>query len=175
VLFQERKVAREVHVTDGGHRYLELRVEVEQKVERRRFQTRFLFLGRRSIWLVGYWEANHRDSHAYSPYESHAAASDGGRLWRLGAGRGPGESWVLITVWRLMLSSFAAASSSSSMDTVKSMLTRWMGFIILPELAKKRETSLPLSAKRAMVWAEGCFFLVCVFFTEFSFCWSRFP
>src|SRR5580700_964359 len=59
VLFQERKVAREVHVTDGGHRYLELRVEVEQKVERRRFQTRFLFLGRRSIWLVGYWEANH--------------------------------------------------------------------------------------------------------------------
>jgi hypothetical protein len=27
VLFQGRKVAREVHVTDGGHRYLELRAK----------------------------------------------------------------------------------------------------------------------------------------------------
>jgi hypothetical protein len=50
------------------------------------------------------------------------------------------EAWrimVLITAWRLMLSSFAVASSSSSMDAVKSTLTRWMGFIILPELVKK--------------------------------------
>jgi hypothetical protein len=56
----------------------------------------------------------------------------------------------LITAWRLMFSSLAAASSSSSMDAVKSTLTRWMGFIILPELVKKWETSLPLSARRAI-------------------------
>jgi hypothetical protein len=49
---------------------------------------------------------------------------------------------------------------------VKSTLTRWMGFIILSELVKKWETSLPLSAKRTMAWAERCFFLVRVFFIE---------
>jgi len=32
-------------------------------------------------------------------------------------------------------------------------LTRWMGFCILPELVKKRETSLPLSAWREMLSA----------------------
>src|SRR5271167_363390 len=41
-----------------------------------------------------------------------------------------------------------------------------MGLIILPELVKKRETSLPLSAKRAMVSAETGFFLERVFFIE---------
>jgi hypothetical protein len=58
---------------------------------------------------------------------------------------------ALIKPWRRMLSSLAAASSSSSMAAVKSTLTRWMGFCILPELVKKRETSLPLSAWREML------------------------
>jgi len=80
-----------------------------------------------------------------------------------------------MTAWRLMLSSLAAFSSSSSMDAVKSTLTRWMGFIILPELEKKRETSLPRSAMRAMASAESIFFLGCVFFIEFPFCRSGFP
>jgi hypothetical protein len=48
----------------------------------------------------------------------------------------------------------------------KSTLTRWMGFIILPELVKKRETSLPLFARRAMASAEMGFFLERVFFME---------
>lgn len=82
---------------------------------------------------------------------------------------------VLIMAWRLMLSSLAAASSSSSMAAVKSTLTRWMGFIILPLLVKKPETSLPLSAKRATVSAETGFFLGRVFFIEFLFFLGRFP
>ena len=61
------------------------------------------------------------------------------------------------------------------MAAVKSTLTRWMGFIILPELVKKRETSSPLSAWRAMVSAETCLFLECVFFIEFLFFLGRFP
>jgi hypothetical protein len=36
----------------------------------------------------------------------------------------------------------------------------------LPELVKKRETSLPLSARRAMLSAEMGFFLERVFFME---------
>ena len=59
-----------------------------------------------------------------------------------------------MTACLLILSSLAALSSSSSIDAVKSTFTRWMGFIILPELLKNRETSLPLSAIRAMVSAE---------------------
>ena len=49
---------------------------------------------------------------------------------------------------------------------LKSTLTRWMGFIILPELVKKREMSLPLSAWRAMVSAGMVFFVERVFFIE---------
>ena len=61
----------------------------------------------------------------------------------------------------------AAFSSSSSMAAVKSTLTRWMGFIILPEFEKKREMSLPRSAMRAMVSAVRGFCRGCVFFIEF--------
>src|SRR5258707_8557145 len=80
-----------------------------------------------------------------------------------------------MTAWRLMLSSLAAFSSSSSMAAVKSTFTRWMGFLIFPELEKKRETSLPRSAMRAMVSAESGFFLECVFFIEFPVCGSGLP
>jgi hypothetical protein len=45
-------------------------------------------------------------------------------------------------------------------------LARWMGFLILPELVKKRETGLPLSARREMDSAEMGFFLERVFFME---------
>src|SRR5215470_6140772 len=55
-----------------------------------------------------------------------------------------------MTAWRLMLSSFAAESSSLNMAAVKSTFTRCTGGIIFPELVKKRETSLPPSASRAM-------------------------
>src|SRR5580698_6071468 len=65
-----------------------------------------------------------------------------------------------------MLSSLAAASSSSSMEEVKSTLTRWMGFIILPWLVKKREIDLPFSVMRAMTSAGISFFLERVFFIE---------
>jgi len=82
---------------------------------------------------------------------------------------------VLMTAWRLMLSSLAAISSSSSMEAVKSTLTRWMGFIIFPELVKKWDTSLPLSAMRAMASTDKGFLLERVFFIELPFCRSRFP
>ena len=74
-----------------------------------------------------------------------------------------------MTAWRLTLSSFAALSSSSSMEAVKSIFTRWMGFLICPELVKKLETSLPRSAMRAMDSADVAFFLRVVVFIEFSF------
>ena len=62
------------------------------------------------------------------------------------------------------------------MAAVKSTLTRWMGFIILPELVKKRETSSPLSASGGRWFAaETCLFLECVFFIEFLFFLGRFP
>src|SRR5271168_5437968 len=82
---------------------------------------------------------------------------------------------VLMTACRLMLSSLAAFSNSSSMAAVKSTLTRWMGFIILPELEKKRDTSLPRSAMRAIASAETGFFLGCVLFMESPFRRSGFP
>jgi len=69
-----------------------------------------------------------------------------------------------MTAWRLTLSSFAALSSSSSMEAVKSIFTRWMGFLIWPELVKKLETSLPRSAFRAMDSADMFFFLRVVVF-----------
>jgi len=79
-----------------------------------------------------------------------------------------------MTACLLILSSLAALSSSSSIAAVKSTFTRWTGFLIRPELVKKRETSLPLSAIRAMVSAEAGFLLRNVFFIEFPFCWGRF-
>ncbi len=80
-----------------------------------------------------------------------------------------------MTACLLILSSLAALSSSSSIAAVKSTFTRWMGFIIRPELVKNRETSLPLFAIRAMVSAEAGFFVRNVFFIEFPFCRGRFP
>jgi hypothetical protein len=80
-----------------------------------------------------------------------------------------------MTAWRLTLSSFAALSSSSSMEAVKSIFTRWMGFLIWPELVKKLETSLPRSAIRAMDSADMFFFLPVVVFIEFSFFPGRLP
>src|SRR5260370_18721260 len=82
---------------------------------------------------------------------------------------------VLMTAWRLTFSSFAALSSSSSMEAVKSIFTRWMGFLIRPELVKKLETSLPQSAIRAMDSADVAFFLRIVVFIEFSFFPGRLP
>ncbi len=74
-----------------------------------------------------------------------------------------------MTACLLILSSLAALSSSSSMDAVKSTFTRWMGFIIRPELVKNRETSRPLSAIRAMLSADAGFFLRRMLLIEFSF------
>ncbi len=74
-----------------------------------------------------------------------------------------------MTACLLILSSLAALSNSSSMDAVKSTLTRWMGFIIRPELVKNRETSRPLSAIRAMLSADAGFFLPRMVVIEFSF------
>src|SRR6266478_9431888 len=85
-------------------------------------------------------------------------------LWRWSS---PWRTKVLITACLLTLRSLAALSSSSSMEAVKSTLTRWMGFLISPELVKKRETSLPWSTIRAMLSAETGFFLRRVFFIEF--------
>jgi len=80
-----------------------------------------------------------------------------------------------MTAWRLTLSSLAALSSSSSIEAVKSIFTRWMGFLIWPELVKKFETSTPRSAIRAMDSADVAFFLRVVFFIEFSFFPGRLP
>jgi len=85
-------------------------------------------------------------------------------LWRWSK---PWRINVLMTACLLMLRSLAALSSSSNMEAVKSTFTRWMGFLISPEFVKKCETSLPLSAIRAMVSAETDFFLSGVFFIEF--------
>jgi len=80
-----------------------------------------------------------------------------------------------MTAWRLTFSSFAAFSNSSSIEAVKSTFTRWMGFLIWPELVKNRETSLPRSAIRAMLSADAGLFLRDVFFIKFSFFPGRFP
>src|SRR6266481_336663 len=93
-------------------------------------------------------------------------------LWRWSS---PWRTKVLMTACLLTLRSLAALSSSSSMEAVKSTLTRWMGFLISPELVKKRETSLPLSAIRAMVSAETGFFLRRVFFIKSPLRAGRFP
>ena len=65
-----------------------------------------------------------------------------------------------------MFSSFAALSSSSSIGDVKSTFTRWIGLIMWPEFVKKRETSLPLSARRAIVSAATGFFRLRVLFIK---------
>jgi hypothetical protein len=93
-------------------------------------------------------------------------------LWRWS---NPWRINVLITACLLMLRSLAALSSSSSMEAVKSTFTRWMGFLISPELVKNRETSLPLSAIRAMDSAETSFFLSAVFFIAFPLRGGCFP
>jgi len=84
-------------------------------------------------------------------------------LWRWSS---PWRTKVLMTACLLTLRSLAALSSSWSMEAVKSTFTRCMGLRIAPELVKKRETSLPLSAMRAIVSAETGFFLRCVFFIK---------
>jgi len=93
-------------------------------------------------------------------------------LWRRS---NPWRINVLMTACLLILRSLAALSSSSSMEALKSTFTRWMGFLISPELVKKRETSLPLSAIRAMASAETGFFLSGVFFIEFPLRGGCFP
>lgn len=93
-------------------------------------------------------------------------------MWRWS---NPWRIRVLMTACLLMLSSFAARSSSSSMGAVKSTFTRWIGFIMRPELVKKRETFLPLSAMRAMDSADAGFFLRGVFFIEYLFFPRCFP
>src|SRR5208282_2473482 len=62
---------------------------------------------------------------------------------------------VLITACRLMFNSFAARSSSSSMPDARSTFTLRIGpgIIMRPVLVKKRDTSLPWSARRAMASA----------------------
>src|SRR6266851_2771284 len=101
-----------------------------------------------------------------------ALAREALALWRWSS---PWRTKVLMTACLLTLRSLAALSSSSSMEAVKSTLTRWMGFLISPELVKKRETSLPLSAIRAMLSAETGFFLRRVFFIEFPLSGGCFP
>src|SRR6266436_9459661 len=101
-----------------------------------------------------------------------ALAREALALWRWSS---PWRTKVLMTACLLTLRSLAALSSSSSMEAVKSTFTRWMGFLISPEFVKKRETSLPLSAIRAIVSAETGFFLRRVFFIKFSLRAGCFP
>src|ERR1700687_2829193 len=74
-----------------------------------------------------------------------------------------------------MFSSLAALSSSSSIGGAKSTLTRWIGPIIWPEFVKKRETSFPLSARRAMVSAATGFFRLRVLFIKRLLLFRCFP
>src|SRR5437879_7889470 len=74
-----------------------------------------------------------------------------------------------------MFSSFAALSSSSSIGDVKSTFTRWIGLIMWPEFVKKRETSLPLSARRAIVSAATGFFRLRVLFIKLLLLLGCFP
>jgi hypothetical protein len=80
-----------------------------------------------------------------------------------------------MTACLLMFISLAALLSPSSMEVVKPTFTRWMGFLIPPELLKNRETSSALSAIRAMASAETGFFLTRVFFLESPFRSGGFP
>src|ERR1035438_791231 len=69
---------------------------------------------------------------------------------------------VLITACRLMFNSCAVPSSSFSMEDAKSTFTLRIGSIIRPELVKKRETSSPRSARRAISSAEHSFWVLLV-------------
>src|SRR6202042_3116643 len=65
-----------------------------------------------------------------------------------------------------MFSSFAALSSSRSIGEAKSTLTRWIGSIMRPVFVKKRETSFPASARRAMASAASGSFCLRMFFIK---------
>src|SRR3981189_3371064 len=68
-----------------------------------------------------------------------------------------------MTACRLMFTSFAARSSSSSRPGARSTFTLWIGSIIWPALVKNRETSLPRSARRAIASADNGFGLRVLF------------
>ncbi len=80
-----------------------------------------------------------------------------------------------MTACLLMFNSFAALSNSSSMAKEKSTFTRWIGSIIRPEFVKKREMSLPRSAKRAMDSAGAGLGFLRVFVIKIPLFESRFP
>src|SRR5450631_851407 len=66
-----------------------------------------------------------------------------------------------------MFSSLAALSSSCSIPDAKSTFTLCIGPIIRPSLVKNRDTSLPSSARRAMVSADTGFRRLRVFSIKF--------
>src|ERR1700688_4720259 len=74
-----------------------------------------------------------------------------------------------------MFSSFAALSSSSSIGDAKSTLTCWIGPIMWPAFVKKRETSFPLSARRAIVSAATVYFRLRVLFIKLLLLFRCFP
>src|SRR5579864_3743346 len=82
---------------------------------------------------------------------------------------------VLMTAWRLMFNSWAARSNSLSMGEAKSTFTLRIGSIIRPELVKKRETSSPRSARRAIASAEVASRTLRVCFIELSLLLGCFP
>src|SRR5271157_4228249 len=84
---------------------------------------------------------------------------------------------VLITACRLMFNSLAARSSSSSMPDARSRFTLRIGpgIIMRPVLVKKRDTSLPWSARRAMASAGVGFRGLRVLFIRFLLLLGGFP
>src|SRR5271157_2184772 len=86
---------------------------------------------------------------------------------------------VLITACRLMFNSLAARSNSSSMPDARSTFTLWIGpgigVIMRPVLVKKRDTSLPWSARRAMASAGIGFRGLRVLFIKFLLLLGGFP
>src|SRR5262249_3757457 len=65
-----------------------------------------------------------------------------------------------------MFNSRAALSNSSSIGDAKSTFTRWIGPIICPAFVKKRETSFPWSARRAIDSADIRLFCLRVLFIQ---------
>src|SRR5713226_6900326 len=123
---------------------------------------------RKSVLLA--WDST--GSGRFAGQDRFALVREARSLWRWSS---PWRINVLMTACLLTLRSLAALLSSSSMEAVKSTFTRWMGFLISPELVKKRETSLPLSAICAMLSAETGLFLRSVFFIEFPLRAGCFP
>src|SRR5271157_5964504 len=84
---------------------------------------------------------------------------------------------VLITAWRLMFNSLAARPSSSSMPDARSTFTLRIGpgIIMRPVLVKKRDTSLPWSARRAMDSADIGFLGLRVLFIKSLLLLGGFP